>query len=314
MSHSTAAPKTDVCVVGSFMMDFAARVDRRPAPGETVIGDRLDISLGGKGFNQAVAAARSGAVARMHGCLGDDEFATRFLTALADEGILAETIIYHPDHGTGIGLPVVDRHGENSIVVVPRANAYTGPQALAALERAVSSCRVLLLQLEIPFELSKRAASIARRGGATVVLNPAPAEQPLHALSGLADVLVPNRTEAAQLVGETDPGRAAALLRKQTGASVVVTLDADGAVVLGCDDSGPRHVPSHPVPIHDTIGAGDAFCGALGARLAQGDDLYDAVLYSNAAGAICVTRTGASTGIPAAWEIEEFLGQFCDPV
>lgn len=309
MKPAAVADTVDVCVVGSFMTDFTARVGRRPAPGETVIGEGLEISLGGKGFNQAVAAARSGSVTRMHGCLGQDEFGSRFRAAMAQDGIRSDTVVIDPHEGTGIGLPVLDRSGQNSIVVVPRANSRTAPECFAAVERAAGSCRVLLLQLEIPFDLTVQAARVARRAGATVVLNPAPAAQPLQELAGLADVLVPNRTEAAQLAASSvgGPEAAALFLRDVTGSAVIITLDSDGVIVLGSGDTSPTHIPAHPVESLDTIGAGDAFCGALAARLARGDELAGAAVYANAAGALCVTRPGASAAIPLEQEIEDLL-------
>ena len=311
MSGSRQLPAADVCVVGSFMTDFTARVHRRPAAGETVIADGLDITLGGKGFNQAVASARSGARTRMHGCVGWDEFGAAFLASLDMEDIQGDTVIRDRNAGTGIGLPLVDADGQNTIVVAPRANGHTGPDNFDEVERAAAACRVLLLQLEVPFELSAHAARTAKANGALVILNPAPANQPLDALAHLADVLVPNRTEAAQLTGLPDaaPDEVARTLAERTGRPVIVTMDSDGVYVVDGDGSKPRWIDAHRVTTFDSVGAGDAFCGALGARLAFGDDLYRAAEYANAAGAICVTRAGASPAIPSRSEIHELLGR-----
>ena len=293
------------------MTDFTARVERRPAPGETVIAGSLDVTLGGKGFNQAVASSRSGATTRMHGCLGWDDFGAAFLAALDTEDIRRDTVIRDRRAGTGIGLPLLDGDGQNTIVVAPRANGHTSPDNFDEVERAAANCRVLLLQLEVPFELSAHAARTAKAAGALVILNPAPASQSLESLAGLADVLVPNRTEAAQLAGLPDaaPEAVARALADRGGASVIVTMDSEGVVVVPAGDSKPARIDAHPVATFDSVGAGDAFCGALGARLAFGDDLYRAAEYANAAGAICVTRAGASPAIPTRSEIEELLGR-----
>jgi ribokinase len=292
-----------VCVLGSFMMDLVVRAPRRPRPGETVIGTDFQRFLGGKGFNQAVAAARAGARTTMLGRLGADGFGREFLDRLAGEGIDARHVVVDPVEGTGIGAPLVEDGGENSIVVVPRANAG---MTVRDVERAAGTLRdadVLLAQLELPVDPIVTAARRAREGHAAVVLNPAPATTGLEQLHGLVDVLVPNQQEAAMLAGlpagarPADPVAVGRALRDRFGADVVLTLGAQGALVVD-GDGDPFEVKGHAVAAVDTVGAGDAFCGALGAGLARGAGLREAAVFANAAGALAVTRAGAEPSMP----------------
>lgn len=292
-----------LCVVGSFMMDLVVRAPRRPLPGETVVGDGFEMFLGGKGFNQAVAAARCGAPTAMIGRLGDDEFGRRFGERLTVEGIDATHVGVDATVGTGIGAPLVETGGENSIVIIPRANAMLTPVHIEAAAPAITSAAVLLLQLELPVPTAVAAARLARDAGVTVVLNPAPALSPadLAPLRGLVDVLVPNETEALTLAGapangDGDAGVAAAL-RRWSGAAVVMTIGGAGCRIA--DREGTEAVAPHAVDVVDTVGAGDAFCGALGAWLASGASLREAVHHANAAGALAVTRAGAEPSMPA---------------
>jgi ribokinase len=300
----TAEPGT-VCVLGSFMMDLSLRAPRRPRPGETVIGTGFGMFLGGKGFNQAVAARRAGATTRMVGRLGADDFGSRFLDCLRLEGIDAGRVGIDETEGTGIGAPLVEDSGENSIVVVPRANHRMTVADVAAAEDAFAASRVLLLLLELPIDVVAAAAAQAKALGLTVILNPAPARMDLATFAGLVDVLVPNEVEAMQLAGTSNPCAAAATLRHQTGAQVVVTLGRHG--LISATEEGRGAIPAHRVAALDTVGAGDAFCGALGTRLAFGDSVPDAATYANAAAAVSVTRAGAEPSMPTRAEIDALL-------
>jgi ribokinase len=291
-----------LCVVGSFMMDLVVRAPRRPLAGETIVGHGFDMFLGGKGFNQAVAAARCGATTAMVGRLGDDDFGRRFRECLAIEGIDDTHVAVDAAAGTGIGAPLVETGGENSIVVIPRANAALSPVHIEAAAPAITSATVLLLQLELPVVTAVAAARLARDAGVTVVLNPAPAlaAVDMAPLRGLVDVLVPNETEAMMLAGAVTNGDGsvglAATLRRWSGAAVVLTAGGAGCVLA--DGEGTESVASHPVDVVDTVGAGDAFCGVLGAWLADGSSLREAVRHANAAGALAVTRAGAEPSMP----------------
>jgi ribokinase len=299
-------------VLGSFMMDMTVRAPRRPEPGETLVGSSFAMFLGGKGLNQAVAAARSGAATSIVGRVGDDAFGRQFLDCLAAEGIDAGHVDRDPVEGTGVGAPLVDDRGENSIVIVPRANRRV---SVADVERAaplITAADVLLLQLELPLDAVVAAAELARLAGVTVVLNPAPAVDRVDRFAGLVDLLVPNRVEAAGLTrcaAGAEPATMAAALHARTGAAVVVTLGSEGALLL--DPTGPgavlETVPAHRVAVVDSTGAGDAFCGALGARLAAGDGPSAAVAYANAAAALAVTRAGAEPSLPTTAEVAALL-------
>jgi ribokinase len=297
-----------VCVVGSFMMDLVVRAPRRPERGETVVGSRFETFLGGKGFNQAIAAARSGAPTAMVGRLGDDDFGRRFLDMLATEGIDATNVGLDGDDGTGVGLPLVEDSGENSIVIVPRANHRITVRELDAARSTIEAAAVLLLQLELPSEVVVAAARIGKEAGTRVVLNPAPAVVELDAFAGLVDYVVPNETEAAALTGcETDEG-AAERVRDITGASgVILTLGERGALVV--DAAGATAIPGHDVPCIDTVGAGDAFCGGFAARLGEQVGLVDAARYGNAAGALAIGRAGAEPSMPQRAEVERLLAE-----
>jgi len=278
----------DLVVVGSFMMDLVARTPSLPKPGETVIGESFAQFLGGKGFNQAVAAARSGGNVAMVGCVGDDAFGREFLDALDREGIDRGGVHIDASEGTGVGLPVVESSGQNAIVVIPRAN-----HALRTIDAAsFTGAKVVLLQWELPARVTVEAARLAKAAGALVVLNPAPAVGDLRDYDGLIDVLVPNETEAAVLGDLPD-------------IDVVLTLGEKGALVR----SGGREerFEPHDVECIDTVGAGDAFCGALCASLAGGATLFDAARIGNAAGALAVTKAGAEPSMPRRADIERLL-------
>lgn len=299
-----------VAVVGSFVTDLVIRAPRRPRPGETLIGHSLDIFLGGKGFNQAVAAARLGAEVTMIGRVGNDAFGDRFLEALNREGIHADYVIRDPQQGTGVASPLVEDSGENSIVQVPRANAALSPADIERAASALAQCAVLLAQLEVPPAASLRAAQIATAAGARFILNPAPARQDAADLIRLADVLVPNEVEAIGLVGVTphsgaDPAEAARRLRAQGVPVVIVTLGERGALLV--TEAGEQVFPAYSVNVVDTTAAGDAFCGALAVALAEGRDLAGAVRFANAAGALAVTRLGAEPSLPRREEVERLL-------
>ncbi len=287
-------------VCGSLVMDLVSRVPRHPRPGETVLGTSFGVFLGGKGFNQALAAARLGATVEMVGCVGDDEFGDRFLAALDEEGI-AGTHVHHDSEGTGVAVPVVDAAGQNTIVMVPRANMRLSAEQVAAASSVLAGAAVLMLQLEVPVEASLEAATIVRRGSGIVVWNLAPyAALPDGAL-GVADVVVVNEAEAGGLLGtaphdQVSALRSAHVIRTLGAGSAVVTLGAGGVAFEGPHESGA--LPAHSVHAVDTVGAGDAFCGALGWALASGFTLGVAVRYGNAAGALATLTHGAGPSMP----------------
>ncbi|MCL2463787.1 MAG: ribokinase [Micrococcales bacterium] len=296
-----------VCVVGSFMMDLVAYAPRRPQAGETLIGTGFASFPGGKGFNQAVAAARAGARTAMVGCVGDDDMGVQFRTMLAVEEIDASAVVARPGVGTGVGLPLVESTGQNSIVVVPRANLLVDAAQIDRAAAVITGADVLLLQLELAVEADVEAARVAHEQGVTVVLNPAPMHPLPPELLACVDVVVPNEGELASLIDgmDVDVRQAALAVRDRWGADVVVTLGGHGALVVP-RVGAPLQLPAYPVDVVDTVGAGDVFCGYLASGLAEGGDLVAAARFANAAAAISVTRTGSAAAAPTHGEVLAF--------
>jgi ribokinase len=269
-----------VLVVGSLNIDLVTHVERHPKPGETVLGTGLERLAGGKGANQAVAASMAGAAVVMVGRVGSDEAGPAYVARLSALGIGVESIRVEPDCTTGHALITVDEAGENSIVVVPGANAAMTPDDLAILE-SVGPGDLVLLQLEVPLEVVAAAARRASARGARVVLNLAPYAALPRDVVALADPLVVNEHEALWLAdSEAMP------------ASLVVTFGAAGAAWDGQQLTGPVVAPPEVV---DTTGAGDAFCGVLAAALVAGADRSEALQAALAAGADAVRHVGAQS-------------------
>ncbi len=299
-----------VCVVGSFMMDVVVRTTRRPAVGETVIGESVNFFLGGKGFNQAVACARYGASTSMVGRLGADGFGDQFVAALARAGIGADHVGRDDSSGTGVGLPIVDGTGANSIIVVPQANTNCTPDHIEAASGVIGGAAVVLAQLELPYESVARALSIGREGGAQTILNPAPmGDASLAAFRGLADLVIPNEAEAAAIApgaGEDPAAIAAAVSEALQAPAVLLTLGEKGALLW--QHGKTTQFEAHAVDVVDTVGAGDASCGALAAAWALGASLVDAASVGNAAGALAVTKAGAEPSMPRRADVDALLG------
>jgi ribokinase len=278
----------DVAVVGSVNLDLVATASRLPRPGETVAGLGYAEHAGGKGLNQAVAAARSGARVALIAAVGDDDAGTRLRAIAAADGIDVSGVAVCAGSPTGRALITVDEDAENSIVVIPGANALL-------IIDTLPDARIVIAQLEIPVEQVMSAFRSARRSGARTILNPAPACALPDELVALCDIVVPNEHELG-LIG----GLESLLERGVT--TVVITRGAAGVDVVDMTDGATttwsqRAFEVTPV---DTTGAGDAFCGALAARLAAGDDLAVAVGYAAAAGALATTGPGAVAALPFA--------------
>jgi ribokinase len=301
-----------VAVVGSFNMDLVFSAARRPETGETLSGTAFGMFVGGKGANQAVAAARAGARVQMIGRLGTDSFGTQIAAALEQEGIDLRHTVRDAVEGTGVAGIVVEEDGANSIVVVPRANGKLSPRDVQKARGAIAGAGVLLLQLEVPLEACEAAAKAAKSGGATVVLNPAPARDLPPSLLKLVDVLTPNEPETQQLTGlpastREEAEHAARALQDKGAGAVVLTLGERGALVV--DASGATAVAPFPVRVVDTTAAGDAFCGALAVALAEGKSLREAARYACAAGALACTVLGAGPSLPSRRDIEALMAR-----
>lgn len=299
-----------IAVVGSLNIDLVVRSERRPQRGETLTGESLQMFNGGKGYNQAVAAARSGGEVRMIGRVGLDEFGGRLMQSLEHEGIQATHVIQDAEQSTGAAMIVVDRQGDNSIIVVPGANGQVTPEDVDRAADAIRTAGAVLMQLEVPLETVQHAAALAHAAGVPVLLNPAPARALPDALLAQVAVLMPNETETTMLTGISaadDAGAEAAaraLMARGVGA-VVMTLGERGALLARGDEV--LRVPGFPVHVVDTTGAGDAFCGALAVQLAQGRDLAEALRYANAAGALATTIAGAEPAMPHRAAVEALI-------
>jgi ribokinase len=297
-----------VTVVGSFIADLTLRAPRLPAWGETVFGAGVRIGPGGKGSNQAVAAARLGAEVAFIGALGRDDFAELARRTWAEEGIDATFCVEAPDHPTGAAAVLVhEERGENAIVVDPGAGLQL---TVADVERAVeriAGAAVFVTQLEVAVPVAARALALARVGEAITILNAAPAV-PLPAdLYPLCDYIIANEIEAAALAGfpvatVDDAARAAEALRARGAAAVIVTLGVRGALVR--TGFAATHVPAVDAgPVVETTGAGDAFTGALAVALAEGMDAVAATRFACAAAGISVTRPGTAASMPTRAEV-----------
>jgi ribokinase len=301
-----------VVVVGSISADVTVFTKRLPAPGETVLGESLSMVLGGKGANQAVAAARAGAPTSIVGCVGSDPFRDLVLDSLTAEGVNT-TAVTTLAGATGVAHIRVDASGENDIVVVPLANAGLTPQRLEhALPGVADGAAVLLLQLETPYDTVQRAARLAHDQGLTVVVDPAPAPTlPFdETFWSAVDVVTPNETEARIITGiaVTDTASAERAGRWFVDRGVrraVVTRAAHGATSVTRD--GVTHYPPYRVAAVDSTAAGDAFAGHLGAALAAGRPWDDALRRAMAAGALAATVAGASPSLPTAAAVDAMM-------
>ena len=295
-----------IAVVGSLNRDTVVQVERLPAPGETVIGSMVSQHRGGKGANQAIAAARLGRDVALIGKVGADSDGTGYLRVLVQEGVDVEGVLVDIDTPTGQAFIMVDREGENSIAVVPGANARLRSEDVARAA-TLEGARVVLAQLEVPLDAVKAAARLCT---GTFILNPAPAQQLGPELLALVDVLVVNRSELALLAGSSEPRSARDVIAQAKGlaldGAVVVTLGAQGAVTV--NDGVVTEIGSPVVTAVDTTGAGDAFCGGLADALARNETLEDAVRWASIVGAVATTKIGAQTALPTSARVQSVVG------
>jgi ribokinase len=296
-----------ILVIGSLNADLVVRAPRFPAPGETISGEDLTIIPGGKGANQAVAAARQGTSVAMVGRVGSDSFGPTLTKNLQQNNVDISHIITDPA-STGTAIIVVDAYGQNSIVLSPGANGKVTPADVDAV--SFQDADMLLLQLEIPLETVIHAASVARQNGLRVILNPAPAQQLSDSLLADVDILVPNESELQLLtsmpVTDADSAKTAAKTLLAKGVkTVIVTLGANGALLVTGEQTA--RIPAFNVDVVDTTAAGDAFIGGLAAASLKGKSLEEAVRYGNASGALAATKFGAQPSLPMAKEVEKLL-------
>lgn len=300
----------DIVVVGSLNMDLVVKTRHIPMPGETVRGEDLQWIPGGKGANQAVAAARLGATVGMLGCIGGDPFGERLLDSLAAQGIATAAVRRDLRAATGTALIVVDDDGENSIVISPGANGRLTPGDVDQYEALIAGAKIILLQLEIPMATVAHAIRIGTRHGVKTILNPAPAGKLPPEIYAGVDVLIPNETELAALTGRELGGlasikAAAELLLEKGLQAVVVTLGSRGAYLASREEK--THLPAFKVQAVDTTAAGDAFIGGLAVAWLKSGNLRQAVQVGNACGALASTRFGAQPSLPDGKQVEGLM-------
>jgi ribokinase len=306
--------KPKIVVIGSANMDMIIRTARIPKAGETVLGDNFIQSRGGKGANQAVAAARLGAEVTFVARLGKDSFGQDAFETYAKEGINTKYIAWDEETPTGVALIMIDTKGEDIICVAPGANGKLSIDDILNAEEAIKSADCVLLQLEIPLKTVEFAIQLASKYYVRVILNPAPMTNLPKSLLEKVDILTPNETEAAALTGDfsSHPLDLWTMIQKKFGVkNVIVTLGKEGAYTTGSPSS---RVTGFTVESLDATGAGDAFNGGLAVALARGDQLEDAVRYANAVGALATTRFGAQSSLPTAMEVEAFLNKSTEKV
>ncbi|AVZ72465.1 ribokinase [Streptomyces lunaelactis] len=291
---------TGIAVLGSTNMDLVAYVAHAPKRGETVTGREFRTIPGGKGANQAVAAARAGGDVAMIGAVGSDDFGVRLRRTLVSSGV-DDDLLRTAEGPSGTAHIVVDDEGGNSIVVIPGANG-TVTSLVPGDEALIATADTLLLQLELPLTAVLGGAEAARRHGVRTVLTPAPAQPLPPELLAVTDLLVPNEHEAATLSGIADPPAAAEALLRQVP-EVVITLGSAGSLYAR-RGAEPLTVPAPHVTAVDTTAAGDTFVGALAVALGEGRPVQQALIWASAAAALCVQRPGASTSMPYRTEID----------
>ncbi|HEY8996325.1 MAG TPA: ribokinase [Edaphobacter sp.] len=298
-----------IVVVGSLNLDLVVHAERVPLQGETVAGSGYDESLGGKGANQAVAAAKLGAQVRMVGKVGSDGYGQRLLEGVSSSGVDVSAVSVE-EGPSGLAVITHASDGANTIVVIPGANEQLDVPSLEKAADAIREASILLLQLETPMDTVIRAAEIAREAGVSVVLDPTPAQDLPAELISLATWITPNETEAARLIHQSEelpPESIAEKLIAMGTRNVVLKRGEHGCYVKRQDYAAGVHVPAFVSQAIDTTAAGDCFNGAFATRLAAGDSPEVAALYANAAASISVTRHGAQASMPTASEVEALL-------
>jgi len=296
-----------IVVVGSSNTDMVIKAAHLPGPGETVLGGQFLMNPGGKGANQAVAAARLGGDVVFVAKVGDDIFGQEAVQGFKNVGINTDYIVVDPDNPSGVATITVDEKGENCIAVASGANSTLSPADVDSAVQQIEAASVLLMQLETPVQTVEYAASLGKKAGKTVILNPAPAQPLSDGQLALLNVITPNETEAEILTGikvetEHNAEEAARVLRDKGVGVVIITLGSRGAFVLS--ESFLGLVPAPKVKPVDTTAAGDTFNGALAVGLADGQAIKDAVVFANKAAAISVTRLGAQASTPTLNEME----------
>ncbi len=298
--------KSKIVVIGSSNTDLVIQVPHFPTPGETVLGDNFMMARGGKGANQAVAAARLGADVIFISRLGQDSFGEMALAACQAEQINTDFILFDEQKASGVALIMVDRQGENVIAVAGGANTALTPADVLAAESVIQSSDCVLLQLETPLATVEAAVRLANKHNVLVILNPAPAMPLPSKLLQAVGILTPNETEA-EILGLVDSDQPDVLrnVRRLEIKTVVMTLGSEGALLV--TDDSQQKIPAYPIHMVDSTAAGDAFNGALAVGLANGRSLQSTVDFANAVGALAASKAGAQPSLPTLAEVKQFL-------
>jgi ribokinase len=303
-----------VVVVGSSNTDMVVKSKRIPAPGETVIGGTFVLAAGGKGANQAVAAARMGAEVAFVAKVGADMFGDQAIAGYQREGINTDFVFRDAEHATGVALILVDANGENLISVASGANGFLSPGDIERAESVIAAADVVVTQLETPLDVLACAAKLAKKHGVPLILDPAPAPDEALPVEILRDVTVikPNENETERLTGLNvrdlaSAQHAADQLLDLGVKAVIITLGSDGSLLVETPGKG-IHIPSYQVDAIDTTAAGDAFSGALASGIGAGCTLQEAVKIATAVAALSVTRLGAQPSLPTSAELDAFMG------
>lgn len=298
-----------ILVIGSSNTDLVIKTEKFPDPGETVIGGVFNTFPGGKGANQAVAAQRLGAEVIFVACLGDDDFGHKAIQGYNKEGIDTQYISIDKDLPTGVASIIVNKEGENSIVVAPGANDRLSKAVIEQITPLMETVDIVLVQLEVPLETIDLAIRKAHAMNKKVILNPAPAKELNNDLYSYIDVITPNESETEILLGEKvsdyeSASRAAQIFLNKGVKEVIITMGAQGAFFKNSDEE--FLTPAFKSRVVDTTAAGDTFNGALAVAFSEGKSLKDSILFSNKAAAISVTRLGAQSSIPSRDEVDAF--------
>jgi len=299
-----------ILIIGSSNTDMVAKTAHLPAPGETVLGGNFIMAPGGKGANQAVAAARLGGNITFIAKLGNDIFGKQAISQYEKEGIDTKYIVTDPANPSGIALITVDANGENCIVVASGANAHLKPEDIRPAEKEMENASCILMQLEIPLETVQYVTRKAVEKNIPVILNPAPAQSLPDQLLQHIHILTPNQKEAEMLTGipvvdKASAEAAAKALATKGARIVIITLGKSGALIL--DQGQIEWVPAPEVTAVDTTAAGDVFCGSLAVALSENNSIKDSVTFACAAAALSVTKMGAQTSAPTRGEVDQFL-------
>ncbi len=303
-----------ILVIGSFMMDLVTRSHRAPDPGETVIGKSFNTYLGGKGANQAVAAANLASNVTIAGMVGNDDFGRRFTDFFHNHPNIDSRHILIGEKSTGVGSITIDETGQNKIIVVPGANMEYIPEYLVRMETEFARTNIVICQLEMQMAVIMKAAEMAKKHDKLFILNPAPFQKLEPRLLENVNFLTPNETELAGMISkkhfqsEKELVAASRSLIALGVKNVIVTLGEKGAIHVTKDLV--KNYPAHKVDVVDTVAAGDAFNGALAAAIDQGMSIEDAITFANAAGAMAVQKSGAIPSLPTREELDGFLNSY----